>query len=321
MNRLLLVDGNPYIFKAYFGGGDDPGLRSDGLPTGAVAGAIQRLWDLINSDDMRSQNFTHQAVIYDAPGKNFRHALSPAYKQNRTTQPDELLLQLKLAKSITPHLGLHAVQQRGYEADDLIATYARLADEEGWETVIVSSDKDLMSLVRPGTVIYSPPSQHGPGKWITETEVEAKFGVPPSFVPDAQALIGDPVDNIIGVPKVGALTAAKLIHQFGRLEDILANAENASTPVLRANLMTYADQARLARKLVALDDRVPVKIGLDDLEAYPVRGAALVASLKALEIVSFTKWIAWKFDVDVDRVAPCAQTLALAAEQLEWRKC
>lgn len=325
MSTLLLVDANPMIYRGFYGGGDDPGLRDDGLPTGAVGGFLQRLWDMLNSDDFKHHRFTHQAAIFDAPGGNWRHRLASTYKATRTEQPDDLILQLKIAKHCTPHMGLHAVQQRGYEADDLIATYARLNDEDGGETVIVSGDKDLQALIRPGTVIYAPATQHGPAQWSTSM-ARIKSGsetisITPSQFPDLQALIGDTSDNIAGIPGIGPKTAAKLLDHFGSLERALAGA--AEAPIserLRANLTTFADQARLARKLVALDDRVPVRVPLEQLETYPFRAAALIASLKALEIVAFTDWIAWKYDVKKAEIQPCPKTLDLALDQLEWKR-
>ncbi len=322
---LLLVDANPFIWKAYHGGGEDIGYRSDGLPTGSVAGFLARLDDLM-SKDLKDHRFTHVAAVFDVVGKNWRHTLASDYKGTREPPPEDLSIQLRMAKHLTPMLGLHAVQQRGYEADDLIATYARVCDEADGETVIVSSDKDLQQLIKPGTAIYTPIAKKGEkaGRWINELaemgSAADRILVPPSQVADIMALWGDTTDNIDGVPGIGVKTAAKIIAQFGDLESALAGAAQAKIrPVLQQNLIEFADRARMSRKLVALDDRVPLKVPFEALTAYPMRAAELLSALAALELEKFGRWIAFKANLQADRAVPCPRTAAIAAEMMEIR--
>lgn len=320
---LLLIDGSGVFHAAYHASKANPSYRyndPDDLPTAAISNFVSRIWDLI-SKELIQVRYTHSAVVFDVSGKNWRHAIYPAYKAHRPATPDDLAMQHQIVRTLVPHFGMRSVEARKYEADDLIATYVRLNSEAGEDTVLVTVDKDFQQLISPQVRLYNPKTSAWSGDLAKlKTSTKEVVSIAPHRFADLLAFVGDGSDNIKGVPGVGPKIAAKLLDELD-LEGVLANAATAPVSALiRQNLITYADQARLARKLVALDDRVPVKIGLDDLEAYPVRGAALVASLKALEIVAFTEWIAWKFDVDVDRVAPCAQTLALAAEMLEWRK-
>lgn len=311
---LLLVDGNPLIYRAFYGGGDDPGLRADGLPTGAVAGFCSRLWDMTR-DKLRQHRISHAAVVFDAPGKNWRHQISDSYKANRATPNDDLLVQLQMARQLVPHFGMRAVEQRGYEADDLIATYVRLNAESGGETIVATGDKDLFCLVQPGVTIYDPMTD----KWVNEAEVIAKFGVPPRRVADVQGLAGDTVDNVPGVPGIGLKTAAELINAYGDLETVLANADLIRQPKRRQALIDFADQARLSRKLVELDVDVPLRVPLADLEVYPPNAPALLSALAALEIVGFARRVAWAFSLRADEAPPCPAMAAFADEMMCWR--
>jgi len=311
---LLLIDGNPLIYRAFHGGGDDPGLRSDGLPTGAVAGFASRLWDILR-EKMLHHRITHAAVVFDAPGKNWRHQISATYKANRSAPNDDLLVQLQMARQLVPHFGMRAVEQRGYEADDLIATYVRLNAESGGETVVATGDKDLFCLIQPGVTIYDPMAD----KWVNEAEVIAKFGVPPRRVADVQGLAGDTVDNIPGVPGIGLKTAAELITAYGDLETVLANADLIRQPKRRQALLDFADQARLSRRLVELDADVPLRVPLADLEVYPPNAPALLSALAALEIVGFARRVAWAFSLRADEAPPCPAMAAFADEMMMWR--
>lgn len=322
MNTLLLIDGDPLIFRSFYNNSQDPGLRSDGLPTGAVDGFLTRFGDLLR-DDLKDHRFSHAAVVFDAPGKGWRHKAMPAYKSGRPPRPVDLQAQLLMAKAMVPLFGMKAVQQKGYEADDLIATYAELNHHAGGETVIVSSDKDLQCLVRPGVVIYSPIADREE-RWITEVEVEAKWGVRPHLVPEVQALCGDKVDDVPGLPGVGGKGAALLIREHGCVESVIAAAERHELRLPRHKLINYEvdrlkDDIRIWRRVVGLHDQVPVITPLKDLEVYPADGREIIACLKALEISSLTKWIAWKHDLRADEIPPSPDMLAMAEEMMEWR--
>ena len=324
MNRLLLVDGDPLIHAAFKESNDDPGFRDDGLPTGATAGYLRRLWSMIH-DELKDHNFTHAAVIFDPSGKNWRHDLSKDYKANRPAKDIDMVVQLAMAKHIIPSLGIKRIEMRGYEADDLIATYVRLNDLAGGETVIVSQDKDLYGLLRPGVVMYDRKGK----KWTREEDVPAKFFVPARLVREVQALSGDSIDNITGIRGIGAKRAAQIVEQFGGVEEALYGWRDApemklkradGTPVtLPEVLRDDADKIRLAYELVRLDDMVPVRVPLSDLAVAPADARLAIAQLRALGLISFAKRIAWKHYLRVEDIAPDPEMLSVALDMLEWR--
>ena len=211
-DHLFLVDGSGYIFRAYHA---LPPLtrKSDGLPVGAVSGFCNMLWKLMR--DARNTDVgitpTHFAVIFDYSSKTFRNTLYREYKANRSAPPEDLIPQFGLIRQATRAFNLPCIEMEGFEADDLIATYARLACEVGGDTTIVSSDKDLMQLVGPTVAMYDPVKD----KRLGVPEVIEKWGVPPEKMVDLQALTGDSVDNVPGVPGIGPKTAAQLLEQFG----------------------------------------------------------------------------------------------------------
>jgi DNA polymerase-1 len=324
VRRLLLIDGQPLIYRSFYGGGDDAGYRSDGLPTGAVSGFMSRLWDLLR-EDLKDHRFTHAAVVFDPPGRNWRYDVAKTYKANREEKPIDMVVQLEIAKQLVEPLGLKLIEQRGYEADDMIASYARANEEAGGETVIVTSDKDLYGLVRPGVVIYSPMSK----AWITEKEVEAKFGVPPRLVREVQALSGDDVDNIIGLPGIGPVKAAKLVKMFGSFEGLLFSAADApewklkrkdgTSILLPEALAEMKDQLRQNYELVRLEDWAPLRVPLGALEVKTVNAPALLSALRALEIIAFARRVAFAYYLRADEAKPCPRMLAFAEEMQEWR--
>jgi len=220
-DHLFLVDGSGYIFRAYHA---LPPLnrKSDGLPTSAVLGFSNMVWKLIQ--DSRNTDVgiapTHFAVIFDYSAKTFRHDFYAEYKANRQAPPADLIPQFGLIREATRAFDLPCIEMEGFEADDLIATYARLACEVGADTTIVSSDKDLMQLVGPTVLMYDPMKD----RRIGVAEVVEKWGVPPEKMIDLQALTGDSVDNVPGVPGIGPKTAAQLLEQFGDLDTLLARA-------------------------------------------------------------------------------------------------
>ena len=251
-DHVYLIDGSGYIFRAYHA--LPPLTRpSDGLPVGAVHGFCAMLWKLLRETGELAPP-THIAVIFDYSAKTFRSDLFDGYKANRPEPPGDLIPQFPLVRDAVRAFNVACIEMEGYEADDLIATYAREATEAGAEVTIVSSDKDLMQLVRPGVHHVRHDEEQGGS---SEAEVIERFGVPPSKVVEVQALIGDSSDNVPGVPGIGVKTAALLINEYGDLETLLDRASEIKQDKRRESLITFADQARLSKALVILDTHVP----------------------------------------------------------------
>ncbi|HPQ51547.1 MAG TPA: 5'-3' exonuclease H3TH domain-containing protein, partial [Alphaproteobacteria bacterium] len=202
--ELFLVDGSGFIFRAYHA--LPPLTRPDGTPVGAVMGFCNMLHKLLTSHPD-----AHIAIIFDAARLNFRNEIYADYKAHRPPAPEDLVPQFPLIREASEAFGLPTIEMEGYEADDLIATYARLANDNGIDVTIVSSDKDLMQLVRDGVSMIDPMKQITIGR----EQVIEKFGVPPEQVIDVQSLCGDSVDNVPGVPGIGIKTAAQLISEYG----------------------------------------------------------------------------------------------------------
>lgn len=270
-SHLYLVDGSGYIFRAYYALPQNL-TNPQGQPVGAVYGFTTMLLKLLTDFEA-----PYIAVIFDAARENFRNALYSDYKANRSEPPEDLIPQFGLIRTATEAFGIPAIQLEGYEADDLIASYARLARARGMRVTIVGSDKDLMQLVTDGVTMYDPIKQLD----IGPDQVRDKFGVGPERVIDVQALVGDSVDNIPGVPGVGMKTAAQLINTFGSLEAVLAAAETIKQPKRREALLTHANQARLSKQLVTLDAQVQVPLALEKLEAHDPRRPKLASFVEA----------------------------------------
>ena len=258
-DKLVLIDGSGYIFRAFHA--LPPMTRGDGTPVNAVFGFTKMLLKLI--DDLQPHSV---AVIFDAGRVTFRNEIYSDYKANRTDPPDELVPQFALVRDAAYAMSLPVIEMAGFEADDVIATYAKLARAQGRQTIIVSSDKDLMQLVNDDVEMLDPMKQRRIGK----DEVFEKFGVGPEHVIDVQSLAGDSTDNVPGVPGIGIKTAAELIHQFGSLDALLAGAETIKQPKRRQNLIEFAEMARISRQLVRLADDVDVPVAVSDLQT-PVR--------------------------------------------------
>ena len=292
-SHVYLVDGSGYIFRAFHA--LPPLTRpSDGLPVGAVHGFCAMLWKLM-ADAKAGRGPTHIAVVFDATRDNYRNEIYPNYKANRPPAPDELIPQFPLIRDAVKAFNIACVEQNGFEADDLIATYARQAVATGGDVTIVSSDKDLMQLVGPGVVMLDTMKN----KSIGREEVIERFGVPPDKVVDVQSLAGDSVDNVPGVPGIGVKTAAELITTYGDLDSLLARAGEIKQPKRREKLIEFAEQARISRELVRLKLDVPVQVpieclGLRDPEAEP-----LLAFMRLMEFNTLTKRIAEALGVDV----------------------
>ena len=281
--RLFLIDGSGYIFRAYHA---LPPLtrKSDGMPIGAVSGFCNMLWKLLQ-ETKGSEAPTHLAVIFDASEKTFRNDLYDQYKANRPPPPEDLIPQFALVREATRAFGLPCIELSGYEADDLIATYACQVEAIGGEAVIVSSDKDLMQLVRERVVMFDPVKNLRIGR----DQVIEKFGVPPEMVVDAQALIGDSVDNVPGAPGIGPKTASQLLLEYGDLDTLLERAGEIKQDKRRQTLIDFADQIRLSRELVRLTCDAPAP---EPLEALVVRHPdpdALAAFLEKMEFRSLAR--------------------------------
>ncbi|MFC5386299.1 DNA polymerase I [Aquamicrobium segne] len=298
-DHLFLVDGSGYIFRAYHA---LPPLarKSDGLPTNAVLGFCNMVWKLMR--DARNTDVghpaTHFAVIFDYSSKTFRNDLYPEYKANRSAPPEDLVPQFGLIRHATHAFNLPCVEMEGYEADDLIATYCHMAEEAGADATIISSDKDLMQLVSPSVSMYDPMKDHQ----IGVPEVVERWGVPPEKMIDLQALTGDSVDNIPGVPGIGPKTAALLLEQFGDLDTLLARAGEIKQPKRRQSILENTDKVRLSRQLVTLKRDVPITETPDDFLLEPSNGPKLVAFLKAMEFTTLTRRVAEATGTDAAQV-------------------
>ena len=285
-DHVFLVDGSSYIFRAYHA---LPPLhrKSDGLQVNAVLGFCNMLWKLLR--DMKPEERpTHLAVVFDKSEKTFRNEMYSEYKANRTEPPDDLRPQFAFIREAVHAFDLPCLEQIGFEADDLIATYVRLACEAGASATIVSSDKDLMQLVNDCVVMYDTMKD----RRIGIPEVVEKFGVPPEKVIEVQSLIGDFTDNVPGVPGIGVKTAAQLIGEYGDLETLLARATEIKQEKRRQALIDNADRARLSKRLVTLDDHVTLDVPLADLAVHEPDYKRLIAFLKAMEFSTLTRRVA-----------------------------
>ncbi len=301
-DHLYLVDGSGYLFRAYHA---LPPLtrKSDGLPTGAVAGYCNMLWKLL--DDMKGPDQpTHLAVIFDASEKTFRNEIYKEYKAHRPPPPEDLIPQFPLVRDATRAFGVSCVEMKGYEADDLIATYARLAREAGARCTIISSDKDLMQLVEDGKIELLDTMKN---KRLASAEVLEKFGVTPDKVIQVQALAGDSTDNVPGVRGIGIKTAAELINTYGDLETLLSKAGEIKQNKRRETLIENAENARISLKLVTLDQHVPFKEKPDEFAVHEPDCKELISFLKAMEFGSITRRVAAHYNVeDLDAITPAA---------------
>jgi len=262
--NLILIDGSGFIFRAFHA--LPPMTRPDGVPVNAVFGFTNMLARLL-----KDHVGTHIAVIFDAGRKTFRNRIYEEYKAHRPPPPEELIPQFALVREATEAFGVPAIELPDWEADDLIASYAREVTEAGGTATIISSDKDLMQLLRPGVEMMDPIKQ----KPIGIAEVMDKFGVPPEKLVEAQALIGDSVDNVPGVPGIGPKTAAQLIGEFGDLEGVLAGVAGMKPSKRRDSLLEFAGQARVSRQLVELRADAPLPLPLAKLEAREPEHAKL----------------------------------------------
>jgi len=285
-DHVFLVDGYGYVFRAYHA---LPPItrKSDGLQLNAVFGFCNMLWKLLR--DMKAdEQPTHLAVVLDKSEKTFRTEMYADYKAHRPDPPDDLKPQFKFIREAVRAFDLPCLEQNGFEADDLIATYVREADAAGATATIVSSDKDLMQLVNDRVIMFDAMKD----KKIGRAEVIEKFGVPPDKVIEVQALIGDSTDNVPGVPGIGVKTAAQLIGEYGDLETLLGRTNEIKQEKRRQALIEHAEAARLSKKLVTLDANVDLDVAIGDLAVHEPDYKRLIAFLKAMEFNGLMRRVA-----------------------------
>lgn len=298
--HLHLIDGSAFIFRAYHA---LPPLtrKSDGLPIGAVAGFCNMLFKQVE-DNKGSDAPTHVAVIFDHSGKTFRNDLYDLYKANRPPAPEDLRPQFPLTRDATRAFNLACIEVEGFEADDIIATLSRQADEAGGRCTIISSDKDMMQLVGGGVEMLDVMK----GKRIDRNGVFEKFGVGPERVVDVQALAGDSVDNVPGAPGIGLKTAALLINEYGDLDSLLERSEEIKQPKRRQSLIDNEELIRISRSLVKLETQMDLDITLESLEIREPEADALLGFLNEMEFRTLTKRVADKLGVEAPTFAETA---------------
>jgi DNA polymerase-1 len=276
-HHVFLIDGSGFIFRAYHARHGAPPLRrkSDGMPTEVVT-LFCNMLDKVR----RETDADHIAVVFDASGSSFRNQIYDQYKAHRPPPPEDLIPQFPHVRQAAEAFNICQIEMEGFEADDLIATYARHAVMAGAKVTVVSSDKDLMQLVGEHVSMLDPINY----RTIGEAEVREKFGVGPDKVVDVQALCGDSIDNVPGVPGIGVKTAAELINAYGDLETLLAHAREIRQPKRRQALIDHEKQARLSKQLVKLDDHVPLPCPLSALSAKPYEPDKLFAFLDEMEL-------------------------------------
>ena len=295
-HHLQLIDGSGFIFRAFHA---LPPLtrKSDGLPIGAVAGFCNMLYKQVE-DNAGHDAPTHVAVIFDAKGKTFRSGIYPAYKANRPPAPEDLVPQFSIIRDATRAFNLPCIEMEGFEADDIIATYAVQARDAGGRVTIISSDKDLMQLVGGGVEMLDPMKN----RRIGIDEVEEKFGVGPDRVVDVQALAGDSVDNVPGAPGIGVKTAALLINEYGDLDALLARAEEVKQPKRRQTLIEKAEQIRTSRELVLLRRDVEMDEPIEEFELREPEADALLPFLAEMEFRTLTSRVAAKLGAEAPAI-------------------
>jgi DNA polymerase-1 len=300
-SHVYLIDASGFIFRAFHA---LPPLtrKTDGLPVGAVSGFCNMLWKVL--EDLKAGDQpTHFACIFDAGAITFRNELYDQYKAQRPPPPEDLIPQFPLVRRAAIAFGQPALEMVGFEADDLIATYSRQAAAKGARVSIVSADKDLMQLINDRICMLDTVKD----RRICAPEVFDKFGVTPDKVIDVQALCGDSIDNVPGVPGIGIKTAALLIQEYGDLETLLSRASEIKQPKRRESLIEHADKARISKILVTLKDDVPVATPLEELGVSDPDPGPLLAFLEEMEFRTLTKRVIETLD-GVPTVAPGAGT-------------
>jgi DNA polymerase-1 len=296
---LDLIDISSYIYRAFHA---IRGLStSQGFPTNAIFGVTNMLLKVL-----RERQPQYLVLVFDAKGPTFRHQRYAPYKAQRPPMPEELVMQLPFIRKVIEGLNLPALEQEGFEADDLISTITERALAQGFQVEIVSGDKDLLPLVREGVTMWDPMKEVR----YDEAAVREKFGLPPAELTEVRALAGDTSDNIPGVPGIGEKTALKLISQYHSLDNLLAHLPEIKEKTLRARLEEHVEQARLSRELVMLDSKVPLAVDLEALHPGPPDRESLRKLFLELEFSKFTK------ELGVEAPAPGTYLLVHAAQDL-----
>jgi DNA polymerase-1 len=295
-DHVFLVDGSGYIFRAYHAIRFEP-RTPEGVHVNAVYGFCAMLWKLLK--EMKpDEKPTHLAVVFDKSEKTFRTEMYKEYKAHRPPPPEDLIPQFPLIREAVRAFDIPCIELGGFEADDLIATYARIACEAGATATIVSSDKDLMQLVNDCVVMYDTMKDVR----IGIPQVMEKFGVGPDKVIEVQSLIGDSTDNVPGVPGIGPKTAAELINTFGDLETVLARASEIKQEKRRQSLIDNAEAARISKKLVTLDNNVPLEVPIEQLGVREPDYTNLIAFLKSMGFKTLTQRVGEKSGVDAAQI-------------------
>src|SRR5208283_3445355 len=307
-DHVFLVDGSSFVFRAYYQSirqDQKYNYRSDRLPIGAVRLFATKMLQFIR-EGAAGIKPTHLAIIFDKSENSFRREIYPPYKAHRPDPPADLVPQFPLMRATVRAFGMIPVEQDRYEADDLIATYARQAREKGADVLIVSADKDLMQLIEPKVAMYDPASGEREERRIGPAEVVEYFGLGADKVVDIQALAGDSTDNVPGAPGIGVKTAAQLIGEYGDLDTLLARASEIKQPKRREalTLPENVKRIRISQKLVTLVRDVPLECPLEHLAAPTLDGKELVAFLKAMELTTITRRVGELCGVDVSAIEP-----------------
>ncbi len=292
-DHVFLVDGSSFVFRAYYQSirqDQKYNYRSDRLPIGAVRLFATKMLQFVR-EGAAGIKPTHLAIIFDKSENSFRREIYPPYKAHRPDPPADLVPQFPLLRATVSAFGMIPVEQDRYEADDLIATYARQAREAGADVLIVSADKDLMQLIEPGVAMYDPASGEREERRIGPAEVLEYFGAGADKVIDIQALAGDSTDNVPGAPGIGVKTAAQLIAEYGDLETLLARAGEIKQPKRREALSDpqNVERIRISKELVTLIRDVAVETPLERLVTPQIDGKPLIAFLKAMELTTITR--------------------------------
>ena len=294
--HICLVDGSTYIFRAYHA---LPPLtrKSDGFPVGAISGFCNMLDKLVR-EEKEEKGITHLLVVFDASGKTFRNDIYPEYKANRSEAPEDLIPQFPVIRKATSAFNIPFVELLGYEADDLIASYAEEAQKHNMKVTIVSSDKDLMQLVSDNVSMLDTMK----GRVFKKEDVFDKFGVYPEKVIDVQSLAGDSVDNIPGIPGIGIKTAALLINEYGDLDGLFENSEKIKQKKRRENIIEFENQAYISKKLVTLKNDVTLPISIKETALKEVDAEKLISFLKEMEFKTLTEKKSKQLNIDSDNI-------------------
>lgn len=283
MTPAILVDASGYIYRAFYA--QPPLSRSDGMPTGCIHGYVRMLWGL----KRQHADASHFAVIFDKGKSAKRVALYPSYKANRPPMHEDLRAQLAVVRDATRAFGFPVVEQDGVEADDLIASYAEAFAQRGQSVIIASADKDMMQLIEPPVIEMFDTLK---GRLIDTDDVIAKLGVPPRLAVDAQALIGDSVDNIPGARGIGPKNAGKLLMQYGDLDSLLANWRDVKPASARDSLLNNREAILLSRALATLSRDVPLPLPLEAIESANIDVNGVLEFARQMEFVSFAADVA-----------------------------